>query len=194
MLQYPINVYPDKVAFDSTKSTYDRNMHFTFKGDQLTCIYWRIYNYDTQQMVGYDVLHDTTLKPLAYNNDTFNSNNNFLANLPKGKYILQMMLTETRTSISNTTFHSTFDRFVSRGKITEDYTAENQTIKIEDRINVIYEWNKNGNVFSNTIIPVTIQGVTLEVRATDILMEIGGQKSRINTYTYETGEVELEDY
>lgn len=193
MLQYPINVYPDKVAFDSTKSNYDRNMHFTFKGDQLTCIYWRIYNYDTQQIVGYNVWHDLTLKPLAYNNDTFDSTGNFLANLPKGKYILQMMFTETRTSISNTTFFSVFDRFVSRGKITQDYTAGSQTIKIEDRINVIYEWNKNGNIFSNTIIPVTVQGVTLDVRTTDIIMELGAERSRINSYNFETGEVELED-
>lgn len=194
MLQYPINVYPDKVAFDSTKSTYDRNMHFTFKGDQLTCIYWRIYNYDTQELVGYNVWHDATLNPLAYNNVAFDSTGNFLAGLSNGRYILQMMFTETRTSRNNTAFLNAYDRFVSRGKITEDYTANDHTIKIEDRSNVIYEWNRNGNVFSNTTITVTTQGVTQDVRVTDILMEIGGERSRINNYNYETGEIELEDY
>lgn len=194
MLQYPINVYPDKVALDSTKSTYDRNLHFTFKGDQLTCIYWRIYDYDTQQIVAYNVWHNTTLRPLAYNNDTYNSEGNFLANLPNGRYILQMMFTETRTNLNNTLFYSSYDRFVSRGKITQDYTAQSQTIKIEDRVNVIYEWNKNGNVFSNYTMPITTSGVTQNVRTTDIIMEIGGKRSRINTYNYETGEVELEDY
>lgn len=194
MLQYPINVYPDKVAFDSTKETYDRNMHFTFKGDQLTCIFYRIYNYDTQEIVSYNTWHNPTFTPLAYNNDTFNSSGNFLADLPRGKYILQMMFTETRVPVSNTSFLNAYDRYVSRGKITADYTAEDSIIKVEDRINVIFPWNKIGDVYSHTEENVTVLGETVTVRTTDMLMKIGGKASRINNYNYETGEIELEDY
>ena len=194
MLQYPINVYPDKVAFDSTKSSYDRNMHFTFKGDQLTCIFYRIYNYDTQQVVLADRWNNATLTPLAYNNDTFDSTGNFLANLPKGRYILQMMFTETRTSLSNTAFLNSFDRFVSRGKTTQAYTANASKITIEDKVNVIYEWNESSGVYSHTELSVTTQGVTQTVRTTDMLMEIGGERVRINSYNYATGEITLEDY
>lgn len=194
MLQYPINVYPDKVAFDSTKSSYDRNMHFTFKGDQLTCIFYRVYNYDTQQIVLADRWNNSTLTPLAYNNDAFDSTGNFLADLPKGRYVLQMMFTETRTSLSNTSFLSSFDRFVSRGKTTEAYTANASKIKIEDKVNVIYEWNESGGIYSHTELSVTTQGVTQTVRTTDMLMEIGGERVRINSYNYATGEITLEDY
>lgn len=194
MLQYPINVYPDKVAFDSAKNTYDRNLHFTFKGDQLTCVFYRIYNYDTQEVVRYGKFHNPTFTPLAYNNETFNSNNNFLANLSKGKYILQMMFTETRTDVDNTGFLSAFDRYVSRGKTTLAHTRHTDTIRVEDRINVIYPWNKNGNVFSHTEENIRILDVNVTVRTTDMLMEMGGERVRIDSYNYETGEIELLDW
>ena len=194
MLQYPINVYPDKVAFDSTKETYDRNLHFTFKGDQLTCIFYRVYNYDTQEIVRYGTWHNPSYTPLVYNNESFNSTGNFLANLPKGKYLLQMMFTETRTSLSNTSFLSAFDRYVSRGKTTLAHTAHSDTIHIEDRINVIYPWNRIGNTFEHTEATITVLGESVTIRTTDMLMEMGGERVRIDSYNYETGVVELHDW
>lgn len=197
MLQYPINVYPDKVAFDSTKSNYDRDLHFTFKGDQLTCIYWRLYNYDTQEIATnngapiMETLCNPTLTPLAYNNDVYSAGGVLFQGLPWGRYVLQMMFTETRTSRSNTAFLNSFDRFVSRGKTTAAYTANTSTIDIEDKINVIYEWNKAGNLCSCTTMNVTTSGVTQEVKTSDILMRIGNENVRIDSYDYETGEVTL---
>ena len=193
MLQYPINVYPDKVAFDSTKDTYDRNIHFTFKGDQLTCIFYRIYNYDTQEIVRYGTWHNATYTAMVYNNETFNPTGNVLANLPQGKYILQMMFSETRTNLDHTSYFSTFDRYVSRGKISLGYTAESDTIRVEDKINVIFPWNRIGNSFEHTEANITVSGETVTVRTTDMFMEIGGERARINSYNYETGVIDLRD-
>ncbi len=197
MLQYPINVYPDNVAFDSTKNTYQRNIHFTNKGDFLTCAYWRLYNYDTQEIatVGgaqvLGIIKNATLTPLAYNNEEVQSELTF-ANLPVGRYILQMMLTQTRTNKTNTSFINIYDRYVSRGKLTAAYTTGDETIKIEDKVNVIYEWNKSGDTYSHTEIDVTISGTTQTVKTSAIIMQIGNESVVVDNYNAATGEIELE--
>ena len=197
MLQYPINVYPDNVAFDSTKETYQRNIHFTNKGDFLTCAYWRLYNYDTQEIatVGgaqvLGIIKNATLTPLAYNNEEVQSELTF-ANLPVGRYILQMMLTQTRTNKTNTSFINIYDRYVSRGKLTAAYTTGDETIKIEDKVNVIYEWNKSGDTYSHTEIDVTISGTTQTVKTSAIIMQIGNESVVVDNYNAATGEIELE--
>lgn len=191
MLQYPINVYPDKVAFDSTKATYDRDLHFTFKGDLLACAYYKIYNYDSQQLVASGVYKNTDLSPVAYNDDGVTISGVFVG-LPKGRYVVQMMHTQTSVNANGSTFQNVYDRYISRGKIRADYTANGQTMKIEDKINLIYEWNKNGNVFSQNKENVTVSGQTIEFATTDICIDINGYRRSLESYNYETGEIELE--
>ena len=191
MLQYPINVYPDKVALDASKSTYDRDVHFTFKGDLLTCVYWRLYNYDTQQIVAASDFCDPNLAPIAYNNDTV-TGQGILANRSNGKYILQMMLTQTQKNLTGG-LYNVYDRYVSRGKIAADYTSGSLTIKIENKSNLIYEWNKSGNVCSQTTKTYTPSGGSpLTVATSAILMEVGGTTTVIDDYNYETGECNLD--
>ena len=65
---------------------------------------------------------------------------NIFSELPYGKYILQMMLTETRTTQTEGVYKrvNSHDRYISRGKITSAYsTDDNNSIMIEDKINII---------------------------------------------------------
>ena len=193
MLQYPINVYPDKVAFDSTKATYDRDLHFTFKGDLLTCVFYKIYNYDTQQIVRSGTHKDLSLSPLAYNNDEVNCGA-ILTDLPQGRYVIQMMLTQTQKNLVNIGYYDVYDRYVSRGKLKADYTSGDTTMKIENKINLIYEWNKNGNTYSHTEeeMPIT-PSVSQTVYTSGIIIAINGDVALIDSYDYETGEITLKE-
>ncbi len=193
MLQYPINVYPDKVAFDSTKNTYDRDLHFTFKGDLLTCVFYKIYDYDTQQIVRSGIYKDNTLSPLAYNNDEVNCGG-ILADLEQGRYVIQMMLTQTQKNLVNIGYYDIYDRYVSRGKLRADYTSGGTTMKIENKINLIYEWNKNGNIYSHTEeeMPIT-PSVSQTVYTSGIRIAINGDGALIDSYNYETGEITLKE-
>lgn len=190
MLQYPINVYPDKVAFDSTKATYDRDLYFTFKGDLLTCVYYKIYNYDTQALVRSGVFKNTDLSPKAYNNDNVTISN-LLAGLPNGRYILQMMHTQTSVAANGTTFQNIYDRYVSRGKLRADYTAYSTSMTIEDRINLIYEWNKNNNIYSKTTEDAISGGITQSIDTSSIRIDVGGYSTTIDSYDAATGIITL---
>ena len=190
MLQYPINVYPDKVAFDSTKSSYDRNLSFTFKGDLLTCVYYKVYNYDTQALVASGVFKNADLSPKAYNNDNVTISNLF-ANLANGRYILQMMHTQTSVAANGTTFQNVYDRYVSRGKLRADYTALSTSMTIATGINLIYEWNKNNSVYSKTTESATSGGSTQIIDTSSIIIDVGGYATSIDSYNAETGVITL---
>ena len=190
MLQYPINVYPDKVAFDSTKSSYDRDLSFTFKGDLLTCVYYKVFNYDTQSLVTSGVFKNADLSPKAYNNDNVTISNLF-ANLANGRYILQMMHTQTSVAANGTTFQNVYDRYVSRGKLRADYTAQSTSMTIATGINLIYEWNKNNNVYSKTSESATSGGITQTIDTSSIRIDVGGYATTIDSYDSETGIITL---
>lgn len=201
MLQYPINVYPDKVALDSTKNTYDRDIHFTFKGDILSSVFWRIFEYNTQKVAdvgGYSkqgIVYHLDLSPIAYNNDIVSLNqetHTTILTLNKKRYLLQMMFTQTRKDLDNTELINVCDRYVSRGKVTEECISGSNTIKIEDRINVIYEWNNTNGVCSCLKRNIDLdEETTVSHRLTDIVMKIGDETYHIDSYDYNTGEVTL---
>ena len=186
MLQLPINVYPDKVAFDSTSAAYDRDVHFNFKGDILSAVYWRVYDYDTQRVVLDDVIYKPELYPLAYNNDYVEFVNMFNTLPTRKSYILQMMFCQTYKY--DDAFYGNYDMFTARGEIVDDVAANSQTIKIEDKINIIYPWNRNGSVCSANIEEITHDGITEEVDLAAIQIRIdGGEKNIIESYDRDTG-------
>ena len=197
MLQYPINVYPDKVALDSTKSTYDRNVHFTFKGDILSSVFWRVFEYNTQKISNTGgnprsgIVYTSTLSPLAHNNEEVTLGQNILAGLQKKRYLLQMMFTQTRNDIDRTQLINVCDRFVSRGKVVADCAEDSTYIKIEDRINVIYEWNNVNGIYSCIRKNIDVGQSTIRHRMTDIVMKIEDETYHIENYNYNTGEIGL---
>ena len=191
MLQYPINVYPDKVAFTPTNASNDRDLHFTFKGDFLSVLYWRVFDYDTGEKKLDNVICEPDLSPFAYNNETVNATGLF-GTLPTGRsYILQMMMGQVEYDENMGVYYKNCDRFVCRGELLQDYTANSQSIFIEDKINVIYEWNKDGNLRKANYYEVTHGGTTENVQTATLVMCIGDDRTVLGTYNYVTGEVTL---
>ena len=194
MLQYPINVYPDKVAFDPANADYDRGLHFDFKGDMLNAIYLRVYDYDSQAMVINTVICEPDLSPLAYNNDGVDITNAFSSLTTGRSYILQMMLCQVykQGSGESAFYDGIYDRFVSRGETTADYTQYGDTLYIENGINVIYEWIKVGNIHSGGYISVEEGGVTEDILVAGMTIEINGESRAIASYNRETGALTLD--
>ena len=191
MLQYPINVYPDKTAFDSTESDYYRGIKLTFQGDMLSALFWKLYDYDTGNLVLQNKAYGTQMTPMCYNNGDVAIPNIF-ANLSKGRYVLQLMMTQTRVKsmghgetlrYDRVNVH---DRYISRGKTMASYSAT-ASIQIEDNIKVIYEWNKNGDVYSPSIIEESQDTPNFTIRAAEIVMHIGNEVVPITSYDASTG-------
>ena len=69
MLQYPINVYPDKTAFDTSSVSVDyfKGIKLTFKGDMLSALYWKVYDYNTGDVVLEDRMATLTFSKMAEN-------------------------------------------------------------------------------------------------------------------------------
>lgn len=195
MLQYPINVYPDKTAFDTSSVSVDyfKGIKLTFKGDMLSALYWKVYNYNTGDVVLEDKIHGSQMRPLCYNNGEVEVPD-VLQSLGVGRYVLQFMLTQTRVnqSVSNPTRINAADRFVSRGKIKEQYHSDPTHIVLEDNIKVIYEWNKNGDVYSPSTIIETHETPAFTHRATEIVLHIGQETKTIVSYDASTGIATLE--
>ena len=192
MLQYPINVYPDKTAFDTDNTTgadYFKGIKFTFQGDVLSAVFWRVCDYATGEVVLQDKSFDSQIMPLCYNNGEMEISNIF-SELPYGKYILQMMLTETRTTQTEGVYKrvNSHDRYISRGKITSAYsTDDNNSIMIEDKINIIYPWGKVSHMY----FPNVVDGSGFTFRASEVVMHIGNEVVPIDSYNSLTGQVYL---
>lgn len=212
MLQYPINVYPDHIAFDPSRASdadiYDRSIKFTFKGDILSAVFWRVYDYTTGRIALEGTFFEDELLPLCYNDNEIRIPNvlywttDSVKNLfPLGKYVLQMMLTETRSVRSGALGHTysrvnAHDRYVSRGRLTQAYTtSDTTTIMIEDNINVIYPWNRDGNIYSASVIEVTDRPDPRDnftINAAEMVIHIGNEVKPIESYDASTGEITLE--
>ena len=192
MLQYPINVYPDETAFDSTDSNYYRGIKLTFKGDILSALYWRVYDYHTGNIVIENKIYREQMRPLCYNNEEIEIPNIFQS-LTVGRYVLQVMMTQTRVNRNgqNPTRVNIHDRFVSRGKTRELYQTSSTNIILEDNINVIYEWNKNGTVYSPSVIEETVDTPPFTFRAAEMVIKIGQDVMPILSYDASTGIVTL---
>lgn len=188
MLQYPINVYPDNITLDLANNNANK-IKFTFKGDVLTQYLWRLYDYDTETVVSEKktIDYNQMLTPIAYNNEGVVSNAEW-GDLPRDKeyrYIMQFMFTQS--DYTDRVYENIYDRFVLRGETNEAYTSGTSLV-IEDRINLIYEWNKQGDMCRPTI--ARLQGADRVVAG--VVIEINGVRKLINSYNYATGEIELE--
>lgn len=192
MLQYPINVYPDKTAFAASDSNYYRGIQLTFKGDMLSSLWWRLYNYDTGSIVLENKIYGQQMRPICYNNGKVEIPNIFQS-LGVGKYIMQFMLTQTRVdqSENNPNRINIHDRYVSRGKTTMPYITAQTNIYIEDEVNVIYEWNKNNDVYSASVIEEQVDTPNFTHRASEIIMKIGGETVPVVSYDASTGKIVL---
>ena len=195
MLQYPINVYPDHTAFDPRESNYYKGIKLTFQGDMLSALFWKLYDYDTGSLISQNKIYGTQMTPLCYNNGEIAIPNIF-ASLSDGRYVFQLMMTQTRTAV--TTYPTTteyervnvHDRYISRGKTAEAY-ASGTSITIEEDIKVIYPWNKNGDVYSPSIIEELTDTPNFTIRAAEMVMHIGNEVIPITSYDASTGVVTL---
>lgn len=189
MLQHPINVYPDKTAFATADSNYYRGIQLTFQGDMLSSLYWRLYNYDTGAIALENKIYGEQMRPICYNNGKVEIPNIFTS-LGVGRYVMQFMMTQTRVDQDDETPNriNVHDRFVSRGKLVQAYVRASQTsIVIEDNIRVIYEWNKNGSVYSANVITDEVDTPNFTHRASEIVIKIGNETVPIVSYDASTG-------
>ena len=188
MLQYPINFYPDGNTIDSSGAEAQRTISFTFKGDVLQSVHYKVYNYDTEELITGDFnywddgqYNGTTIS----NKDIFSDTSIFPINR-EYRYVIQCLLTQGQ---SNTLM---CDRFVLRGELVEDYDHANDTVNmtLEDKINLIYEWN----VDSQGIHTPVIENVSSTNRTFGIIkMRIGNEEHTILSYNYNTGEIVLDN-
>lgn len=189
MLQYPIDFYPDGNTIDPSGNVNQRTLKFTFKGDILLGWAWRVYDYDTEEEL-------TLSSPFHYagvgtgfhyNNESISDNVAFsdVTTYPidtEHRYVLQCCLFQG-TGLNNL-IH---DRFVLRGELADDYvhSTDLTNMLIEDKINLIYEWNVPA---SNIRTPITYFDTDYRVLGT-IIMKIGNEECTIASYNYNTGEV-----
>ena len=188
MLQYPINFYPDGHTIDPSGAEPQRTISFTFKGDVLQSVHYKVYNYDTEELVYSTFNH--YLPDGEYNGTTIN-NEDILSHMAvpsygKGyRYVIQCLLTQGQSN------YLLCDRFVLRGELVEEYNHTNDTVnmKIEDKINLIYEWNSNAQGVHTPIVG-DVEGVNRTLGI--IKMRIGYEEHTILSYNYNTGEIVLD--
>lgn len=192
LIQLPINFYPDGNTFDPSfeSGLNDNRVRFTFKGDVLLTYHWKIYDYDTEELVTEDYRTNgsiDSLSPVAYNDTTLLVSNVFADrdDFPidtQHRYVIQMLFTQG-TSNSNLIF----DHFVLRGELVNDYDSTT-SLMVENKINLIYEWNIDEN---NIRRPVVIhQGSDALVGG--IIIKIGNEQRNVVSYNYNTGEMVLD--
>ena len=183
MIQYPINFYPDGNTFDP-RDINTGKISFIFKGDKMISTHFRVYNYDTESFVK----EDYTIASVVYNGNGVSAPQNFFESreaFPIDKeyrYVVQCLISQ-----GNRIGEPIFDRFILRGEINEDYEhgTNTNTIMIEDKIHLIYEWN----VDENNICRPTYISTDL---VAGIIMKIGNEQRVITSYNFNSGEVTLE--
>lgn len=189
MLQYPIDFYPDGNTIDPSGDVTQRTLRFTFKGDVLVGWLWKTYDYDTETAVtngsGGHYAGDGT--GTHYNNSSISDNAAFsnTTTYPvdtEHRYVVQCCLCQG-TSLNNL-IH---DRFVLRGELADDYdhSTDLTNMLIENKINLIYEWDVPAN---NIRTPITYTDSSVKTLGT-IIMKIGNEQCTIASYNYNTGEL-----
>ena len=189
MLQYPINVYPQDTTIDPDNDL-TNDISFTFKGDFLKAYVIRFYDYNTNEVDVSDTPVYTWdseylyFKNIAYNNDVV-ERKYLLNNLSLNKeYIMKIMLIEGNTQQSGIETN----RFVLRGTTVGNASSGDNVLKIEDKINFIYEWSLSPTI--KEPFHVTVSGIEYGL---DVMTIIINKKTyKILSYNYETGELTLD--
>lgn len=188
MLQYPTNLNLDGQTFDPEIAAFNNKISFTFNGDFLTHVLYKVYDYNTGEQVkvsgsaypspsGYQ-----DHRVLKYNGETFETAYGYLSSLTAGHdYALQLQLVQyTRDGSA-----PLCDMFVLRGLTQENYLTTDTYVTIEDNIANIYEWDTE--MLYGLRHPSQIWGVNAGV----MTIVIGNEKRYITTYNPETGVAEI---
>lgn len=192
MLQYPINFYPDGATLDPSGDVTQRKLQFTFKGDVLFAWTWKVYDYDTEEklVLNQPFQYATSSSGLHYNNESISDNNAFADTTifpvdTEHRYVIQCCLCQG-TGLNNL-IH---DRFVLRGELADDYdhSTDLTNMLIEDKINLIYEWDVPA---SNIRTPIVVFDTNYRTLGT-IIMKIGNEECTIASYNYNTGELVID--
>jgi len=183
MLQYPTNVYPENIAFDSTVLDSNNTISFKFNGDILTGALYHVFDYNTGELV-LTKGHVYQLRtPIVYNGQELKMADGFLNDLDNGKdYAMQIMVLQWQSDGTA----PLCDMFVLRGQTQENYlTTDDTTITIEDKISSIYEWEqttsegwRNNSVWAGVVV-------------TSCELVIGEERRHIVAYQETTGKAVL---
>lgn len=180
MLQFPTNIYPQNVAFDPTiEDTYNR-LRFIFNGDILTTANFKIYDYNSGELVSESHYSKPDRTPWHYNGEEATFRNGTLGDdLTVGNdYVIQMMLTQSLVDGSE----NICDMPVVRGKVVS--VISGSAIKIEDGIENIYEWEISGGL--------NVPTYRNNYQATEMVMQIGDESRSIVSYNKATGDIVLD--
>lgn len=190
MLQYPTNVSLDGQTFDPSVSDNNNKLSFTFNGDYLTGVLYKVYNYNTGELIKVSgniypspsMYQDHTI--LKYNGQTFETENGFLSQLTAGNdYAIQMQLVQF--NLAGTA--PLCDMFVLRGLTQQNYISSDGYITIEDNISNIYEWDTNGTTVGGNV--RRYPSTAWDALAGTMTLVIGDQKRDIQWYEPKTGKV-----
>lgn len=195
MLQYPVNIYPDGNTFDAMLNNSDNQIRFSFNGDIYSGALYRVYNYDTGEMVKDGILsflQASPHEPKGFNGDEVVSETGIFGyegNSPLSNgsnYVMQLQLFQWNRE-GTAPLH---DMFALRGNVQDDYdpTAVRQGVYGEDfgyvtiktDIPNIYEWDTR---FDMIRYPSTAWGVL----ASSMIIVINGEKREIKAYHNKDG-------
>jgi hypothetical protein len=183
VVQYPTNVYPENIAFDSTVLDCNNTISFKFNGDILTGALYNVFDYNTGELVLTKGYVNQLRTPIAYNGRELKMTNGFLNDLDNGKdYAMQIMVLQWQSD--GTT--PLCDMFVLRGQTQENYlTTDNTIITIEDKISSIYEWEQTTSEGWRN------NSVWVGVVVTSCELVIGEERRHIVAYQETTGKAVL---
>lgn len=177
ILQFPTNVYPENECVDCVVLDDRNKVEFTFNGDFLGCALARFYDYETSTAVLDRYVIGEMGETIAYNGDTVTFQRGTLDALSRGKdYVMQLLLCQSNNGTAT-------DMTLLRGVIQEDVEAMSTTLKIENNIGNIYEWNVSGSM----CYPYEIGDSLI----TNLMLYVGGEGRQITSYNRDTGEVTL---
>ncbi len=178
MLQYPTNVYPDGATFDALLQNGDNKVEFTFNGDFFTGALYKVYDYDTGELVKTGAIGNGDQTASGYNGsdikyqDVFGYEGN--SPLTNGNnYVVQFQLFQY-TSDGQTPL---YDMFALRGNIQEDYDSTNDYVVVKDNIPNIYEWAYDDQARYPSHIPYGTERI-----AGGMQIVINGEKREIVAY------------
>lgn len=139
VIQYPTNVYPSNSTFDPTVSDENSRITFTFNGDILSAVYFKVYDYNTDDEALESAYARSGLAPICYNGEKLElAYGTLAAGLLAGhEYVMQMMLSQY-TADGNTPI---YDMPILRGVVNSAQSAASQSVvMVEKDITTIYPW------------------------------------------------------
>lgn len=186
MLQYPTNVNLDGQTFDPSVVDDNNKLSFTFNGDFLTGVLYKVYNYNTGELIKVNnVVYPSPSmyqdhRVLKYNGEEFETTEGFFSQLESGNdYAIQMQLVQFTSNGAS----PLYDMFVLRGLTQENYVSNDGYITIEDDIANIYEWD----TFS--IDGARRPSEAWSALAGSMIIVIGDEQRVIDAYTVINGRV-----